>query len=668
MRVTSLSNDLDNVRVDLGAQTSNLLDVSKLSGTGITISNGVVRGTSSALKTKTDSGGIEGLTFKENTRYIFSGKGRNTGDVITGIGIIFAVKYTDGTSENSNISNSKSEYSEFSLVTDPSKTVELFKLSYGSGGNNVWELSELMIEEGSIQSAYIPYNTASDYVMRIKTDIVKGLNERIGKVSALSAQVTNGDISIPVSNFEIGNITMGSNNLKYFSSNSRVRTKKSMPIYLTENMALSVTGGVMFIAYVDESGTYHLKNGWVSSYTTPANGYYYLLMRYSTESEITDLNAFVSNLKITPITAEDPSEGITYESPLRFKPLYDHLFVNDQTITIPHESLYHVRLSRVLGFNCIEANIAGKTSDNVWIVNHLTSGKFGRYFYDVDGIDISDTPVSSVTWDYIVNKVRYNTTIEKYRTRPCRLEEFLSECKQQNVIPFVGSADSGVYAICDEYMGKGNYIAYGATRQQCPNSVIYHWSNLTTKADILAYCQSVGRPFIYGMSNPGAFTDSELIDIVQTLHESGYWIGTSYQDNAWYKFRNMGFDALGSLTRINRIKEGNVCNIDSIFGFSGFTYTNATESNGVLTFSADGILTPTFTAETISVGGFDIEIHFDGEIVIPTVGKHLILRYTSDGSYPVFASAPILNGSPAMAIQVKSGTIVYDASYKVSKF
>ena len=358
-----------------------------------------------------------------------------------------------------------------------------------------------------------------------------------------------------------------------------------------------------------------------------------------------------------------------YISPFKFKAFGDHLFVNRMTdAVIPHESLYHVRVSRLMGFNAIEANVH-KTSDNVYIVNHLESGKFGRYFHHVDGnTDISNTAVSSVTWSWIVENVRYNSTVKKYQTRPCRLEEFLSECRQQNIIPFIDSDEAAVVALANKYMGRNNYIAYGATRANCPDSIIYVWSSLTTKEEILALCNSYGRPFIYGMANPSSFTDEQLKEIVALLHENGYWIGTSYQDNNWYKYSYLGFDLNTAQRSINRLDNGNVCDINSIFGFGSFTFTSATETDGVLTYSGNGTLVPSFTAETLSVGGIDLEIVFNGEITVPAIGERLQTTFTSDGSYPVFVTTPIINGSPALSITVSSGTVVYDCKYKVSKF
>ena len=352
----------------------------------------------------------------------------------------------------------------------------------------------------------------------------------------------------------------------------------------------------------------------------------------------------------------------------RFKPCYDHLFVNKTTnAVIPHESLYHVRISHALGFNTIEANIA-KTSDGVFFVNHLNGGKFGNYFHHVDGVtDISNISANSVTWDWIVENVRYNSTIPKYRTRPARLEEFLNECKQNNLIPFATSLDADAVAITEGIMGKDNYIAYNGTRENCPSAIIYRfYTSHTTKQDILDACESFGKPFIYGLGNPSDFTDANLQDVVDTLHEKGYWIGTSYEDTNWYKYSAMGFDFNGTQQLVNRIETGNLHNISSQFGFDNFTYTNAIEADDVLTFTSNGTISPTVEDTTYPVCMMDIEIWFDGTITIPSIGEFINATYTSDGTRPVFVSTPVINGSPKVTITANGGTKIFDIYYKSS--
>ena len=425
--------------------------------------------------------------------------------------------------------------------------------------------------------------------------------------------------------------------------------------------AYTANSDKLSFSYTAPEGTSYVRisfRAYDEDYTMSIKYYYYLKSTVETIRALTR----ECNDNISAVASLANFSG-------RFKPCYDHLFVHDgSNSVIPHESLYHVRLSRRFGFNTIEANIS-KTSDGVYIVNHLANGAFWNFFHHVDGeTDISATLVSSVTWDWIVTNVRYNSTIKKYQTRPCRLEEFLSECRQQNIIPFIYTGDVNVLAMADEYMGKDNYIAYGASRANAPTAIIYHWAYETSKEAILNHCKNVGKPFIYGMGNPTDFTDSELKEIVDAVHSAGYWIGTSYADSMWYKYSYIGFDFNGTQTRINRIDNGNICNLSSAFGFDEFEVVNGAEADGILTFSSNGTISPNVPSTVFPFCGIDLQIDFTGTIVVPTIGKHARTQYTSDGSMPFFVAVPILNGSPHLTVEVMSGTIIRDLSFKASKF
>ena len=357
----------------------------------------------------------------------------------------------------------------------------------------------------------------------------------------------------------------------------------------------------------------------------------------------------------------------------RTKLCYDHLFVTKEgnDIVIPAESIYHIRISKKFGFDMIEANVQ-KTSDGVFFVHHLLGGKFGNYFHHIDNsTDISDTSASSVTWEWITENVRYNSTIPKYRTRPCTLQEFLSECRQNELIPFVGTTDADAITIADSIMGVGNYVLYGTERRYNKQAILYHWvSNLTTKEDILNYCENVGKPFIFGLGNPNSFSNSEIKEIVELLHANGYMIGCSYADNQWYKYSQFGFDFNGTNKHINRIQDGNICNLNTIFDFDDFTYTGATLSNGVLIFSSSGgSFTPNIESKTYALCGVDLEIWIEGTINIPEFGEqNSSYNITSDGTTAVVCTTPIVNGNPKQTFWVSQGAIVKDIFFKASEF
>lgn len=352
------------------------------------------------------------------------------------------------------------------------------------------------------------------------------------------------------------------------------------------------------------------------------------------------------------------------------KPCYDHLFVNDtgDNVVIPHESLYHIRLSKAFGFDVIEANVA-KTSDGIYIVNHLNGGKFGGYFHHVDNTtDISNVAVNSVTYQWIYDNVRYNSTVPKYRSRPVRLDAFLQECNQQGLMPFITSTDPAVIEMAIHIMGPNNFIAYNATREDAPDAIIYHWVTKTTKEEIVEYCESIGKPFIYGMSNPTAFSDDDLQDIVNTLHEMGFAIGTSYRDSLWYKYRQMGFDYNGTQYCVNRIENGNVANYRSIFNFNDFTMTgNYNEINGRLEFGGTGTISPNISNDIVEAGMIDIELWFKGTVIVPAIGELPNTTYTSDGGRAVYVAIPIVNGSLRPIITVNENTTIYDIVFKASK-
>ena len=548
--------------------------------------------------------------------------------------------------------------------TTPAGCVSLHVSQYRAGGVSIDSESMIQIVEGNDAKPFVPSESSVDHVARVG---------------------------------EIGNLSITEYPGYYNASGTVLAQTASKEVYtqridvaLIRSLSATVAYSAersLWLAYAayDANGNFisrtEVKAGDLTKYTTLltfGSGVRYVSFNYRKFSD------GVLALSVTPSavgTADlvnqlkllvDDLQRVKQPAwigafPSRFKSCYDHLFVTT-TSYIPHESLYHVRISKMLGFNVIEANVF-KTSDGVYGVNHLDSGKFGNYFKHVDGeTDISNISASSVTWAWIAENVRYNTPIVKYQTRPATLQEFLSECRQQNIIPFVFIKDADCAAIVKKYMGDGNFIAYGGDRTTTPNAIIYSWQSKTTKQEIIDVCESYGKPFIYGMSNPTAFTDVELKDIVDTLHELGYWIGTSYLDGNWYKYSYLGFDLNGAQTRINRLENGNICNIDTVYGFDDFTFANATEADGVLTYSADGTLSPDFDSGIVSVGAIDIQIEFTGTITVPSIGMHGSYTYTSTGDMPLFIAIPIFNGSNALTIAVASGTVIKDVKFKASKF
>ena len=408
-----------------------------------------------------------------------------------------------------------------------------------------------------------------------------------------------------------------------------------------------------------------------------------------TESKLAD-NAVTEN-KLAIGTAIGGSVAEAF----RHYPVYDHCFVTG-SITVPHESAAHIRMSRRFGYKIIEGNVH-TTADGKFIVNHTDSGKLGTYFEHVDGTtDVSQWVISNYTYAQLEQNVRYASLYPRYKTPPILLEQFLSECLQQDLIPFVTSDDDDAIDIIEAYMGVGNFIYYTTSpvtlRAKRPRAVLYQWTTLTTKDEIVSYCESVGRPFIYGMSNPSYFSDEQLRDIVGELHRRGFWVGTSYKDTDWPHLRAIGFDLNGAQRLTNRVTHPDVLRCTSYENFyfdpsvtnrpQAFTITGATETDDGLYFENGGTILPKVlesnpyyylennTTPSIVRGLYtvDVSIRFNGTVDFPTIG---ILGgrtgVTSDGSEEVFISSPCTPGfRPVQTLTIGSDTTVYDVSYLIA--
>ena len=616
------------------------------------------------------------IECSENTEYAISFK-TNTIEKMN-VQICFYDENEDFLPNTRIASNMGSADMTSCVIKTPVDANYLYVHLYCSAGISVDDTSGISIQKTALANKYIPYISATDYVSREGSYVPLSITENEGYIKddgTIGAQSSTykdvytqkfelslfNDIQIDLSYTETRNMWIVY--ALYDEDENFIERNMVLPTNLSSYREYGVTfiitnASAKYIAFSYrkyDDGVFSLK-------VTPANNYF--------EEVIESVNNLDNRLTITTNMATKGVDGsIIGLSPIRFKPCIDHLFVGDTSdAIIPHESIYHIRLSRLLGFDVIEGNVK-RTSDGVFIVNHLMEDKFGTYFHHVDGVtDISDIAIDTVTWDWIVQNVRYNSTIPKYRTRPCTLEEFLKECRQQNIIPLVTTDDDDAIAIIDGIMGINNYIAYNGTREKFPTAIITHWKRLSTKQKIVDYCESIGKPFIYSMANPTDFTDEQLQDIINTLHKKGYWISTAYNDSIWYKYSYMGFDLNGSRTRINRITDGNICNLDTTFNFDDFVYTNASEEDGVLTYNSQGTFKPNIIPTTVTLGGIDIEISFIGEIRISAIGKQVSTTYTSDGSIPVFLSTVVLNGNIVPNITVESGTIIKDAKFKASKF
>ena len=207
---------------------------------------------------------------------------------------------------------------------------------------------------------------------------------------------------------------------------------------------------------------------------------------------------------------------------------------------IPSQSIFDIRNAHNLGFQCIEANVH-KTSDSKYVVTHGVNGALGHDFDDLNGDDAYGVFISGNTLQDLRDNYVYRSSNPDYRVPITTLEEFCHEAKNYNMIVMFQYKDAAEIEIIRGIMGN-RFFMYVASRSVYDGPILEYLS-YTTKAEILARCNTVGRPYIYSMGNTNSFTDEELQDIINTLHQNGYYLATAYvSGNNLQKLSAMGFD------------------------------------------------------------------------------------------------------------------------------
>lgn len=375
-------------------------------------------------------------------------------------------------------------------------------------------------------------------------------------------------------------------------------------------------------------------------------------------------------LESTSETKRNTERASVGFNPYRLQPFHDHLFIDNDGLgmdgIIPSESLHHIRLSRRMGFTVIEGNVHAVSGDG-YVVMHGKSGTFWKEVVHADGVtDVSGIRFSDQTFSWIRDNLVYDSSVARYRTAIPSLEEWLLECKANNLIPLISIPDNNVYSIVDSIMGKANYIAYNGSRDYT-SAMIVTYKSLASKAEILADCRSYGVPYMYTMANPTAFTDSELEDIVGSLHAEGYLIGIAgcYETEAeWQRVRRLGFDFSASGWRTPDIQFGNLCNLSSEPDFSAFTVSDGTVTD-VLTLPVGETVTWT-GAGSVFVANMALHVVFSGEIYLACGRYADEIVLTDDGTKDIFFSSYLLDGIPAFTIKAKTETTINSLTFKAS--
>ena len=206
---------------------------------------------------------------------------------------------------------------------------------------------------------------------------------------------------------------------------------------------------------------------------------------------------------------------------------------------VPSQSIYDVQYAKKLGYKCIEVNLH-KTQDGKYVVTHGMNGCLGHDFDDLEGNDAYGVVIAETTFETLRNNYRYRSSNENYRVPITSLEEFCAEVKKEGLVLMLQYNDITSLNIARGILGDNNLFMYNAPRQDYDGPILeYLYYN--TKEEILNRCRLVGRPYIYSMDNPSKFDDDILQDIVNSLHEEGFYIASAYVGDG-KKYLKMGFD------------------------------------------------------------------------------------------------------------------------------
>lgn len=366
-------------------------------------------------------------------------------------------------------------------------------------------------------------------------------------------------------------------------------------------------------------------------------------------------------------------------NPFIHKKYYSHLFIDkinaDDNIVIPCQSVYDIDVASRLGFTVIEGNVQKTATAGKYVVMHGSSGYLGEQVVAVNDTvaDPSTVKFANLSFDDIRNNYVYRSKYAKYQTKIISLEEFLLECKKRSIIPFVSYVDDTMLEITKSIVGN-EFILYNGLRDKF-DGMIYAWgSSSATKDDILAVCDSIGAPMMYGLNGTSRFTDEELTDIIAEVHKRGCLIGwagcySSITQNS--RALNLGLDFSGTACEVDDFESGNLLNAKGDMDFSDFA-TTGTVANGVLTLATGDTVTVENLNQKFLAKGV-LKIMFKGTISIDMGYKIKPLengyerRFTSDGTTTLQFSTYFMEEVPTFTITAHSATTIAKVDYKVSK-
>lgn len=240
--------------------------------------------------------------------------------------------------------------------------------------------------------------------------------------------------------FELGNINGATSPPSYSSSKSRVRTMRYNYLELRAGDIISLSdfaGLTMHIGWQNESGEWKSISSWRSTpYKATENGRFWILIRYATEADITDMLSIVSKIRIfRHVDINDDIYRAIQKARTRkcFVKSINHRGYNR---IFPENTLIAYKGSAIMGFDCVETDVRF-TSDGVPVLLHDES--INRTARSADGTTISDTVnINSITYEQALTYdfgIKYGPKFAG--TKIPSFEDFIKLCRKLSVMPYI---------------------------------------------------------------------------------------------------------------------------------------------------------------------------------------------------------------------------------------
>lgn len=357
---------------------------------------------------------------------------------------------------------------------------------------------------------------------------------------------------------------------------------------------------------------------------------------------------------------------------------YSHLFIDtinySQGWPFPCQSLECVNAEKRLGFRVVEGNVHKTCTPGKYIVMHGTSGIYiGQQLYDPNNTDISGLVISETPFDTL-RTYKYRNPYQNGRTTVVSLEEYLSECKKNNLVPLLYYADSTALSIAQSYFGD-NFILYcdvGVSERPAGfNGLCMVYKTITSVSSAKSVVSAFGSNVLVMPAN--SLSDAMAKDIIDTLHGLGAMyghIGVYSSEASIQKYLSFGCDVVASGWNVPFDESGN---LDDFFCYEEFdeVTTDGTIANNAITLT-NGQTVSFTSAKSCFLGKEQLTIRFSGSISLTMGRKIQSETLTSDGvgemkisSY--VASQNILSNVPAFSLTALGDVTIYSIGFKASR-